>query len=155
MPASPTSSKAEYVFPVGKCTNTFIKHINVCTWPATQINTDSTNGLVLLPSPADWNDSPSMANIYIYTQYGCLRPPVAGLRHSVYPVAALGSLDPQFSQLLVPRHRKALQGCSPTPFANERSSLNDLLINAFIYAITTSLTGDQHFQLSNRSQLTA
>lgn len=95
MPASPTSSKAEYVFPGGKCTNTFIKHINVCTWTATQINTDSTNGLILLPSPADQNDSPSMANIYIYTQYGCLRPPVAGLRHSVYPVAALGSLDPR------------------------------------------------------------
>lgn len=122
---------------------------------STHTDTNSTNGLILLPSPADQHDSPSMANIYIYVQYGCIRPPVAGLRHSVYLVAGPGSLDPQFSQLLAPRHTKPLQGCSPSPFANESSSLNDLLINTLIYAITSSLTEDQNFQLSHRSWLTA
>ena len=157
MPASPTNSKTDYVFPVGIHTSTFIKHIYVCTWLATQINTDrntygntnSTNGLILLPSPADQNDSPSTANIYTYIY-------VAGLRHSVCPVTGLGYLDPRILSFPSYWH---LDIQSPSkaaaPFANESSGFNDLLINTFIYAITTSLTEDQNFQLSHRSQLTA
>lgn len=125
----PTGRKVERVVLVGTCASTYIKHVRVCTWLATRISTDRNSAhaqteqhRILLPSPADQNDSPSW-QIYTYTYSVDVH---ASEAQSVRSLA----LDPQFSQLLAPRRTKPLQVCSPAPFANESSNLHDLLINS-------------------------
>lgn len=151
------SSKAERVLPTDMHTNTFLKHKCVHTAGHADQHrqelstyTNSTSGLSLLPSPVEQN-SPSMSNTKKYVQDGCIRPPVAGLRQSVFLVADSGSSDFRFCQLLAPRGKNPLQGHSPTPFAHENISFKDFLINIFIYAIRSSLTEDKNFQLSHKS----
>lgn len=82
--------------------------------------TNSTSGLSLLPSAADQNHSPSISVKHEkYVQDGCIKPPVAGFRQSVFLVACSGCLDLQLCHVLAPKHTKLLQGCSPTPYAWE------------------------------------